>query len=29
MGQIINIKNKYNFKIIEDAAQAHGSTFKI
>ena len=27
MDKIIELKNKYNFKLIEDAAQAHGSTF--
>ena len=27
MNQLMNLKNKYNFKLIEDAAQAHGSTF--
>ena len=26
--KLLILKNKYNFKIIEDAAQAHGSTFK-
>lgn len=26
--QLKQLKGKYNFKIIEDAAQAHGSTFK-
>lgn len=28
MDKIIELKQKYNFKIIEDAAQAHGSTYK-
>jgi dTDP-4-amino-4,6-dideoxygalactose transaminase len=27
MNRILELKNKYNFKLIEDSAQAHGSTF--
>lgn len=28
MERLLTLKEKYNFKIIEDTAQAHGSTFK-
>ena len=28
MDRLLNLKQKYNFKIVEDAAQAHGSSFK-
>ncbi len=27
MNKLMELKNKYNFKLIEDAAQAHGSTY--
>lgn len=27
MDKLLELKNKYNFKLIEDSAQAHGSTF--
>jgi dTDP-4-amino-4,6-dideoxygalactose transaminase len=28
MNKLLTLKKKYNFKLIEDAAQAHGSTFE-